>query len=115
MLRQLLKSKIHRAKVSDGNIDYEGSITIPRDLMDAVDLWAGEKVLVVSIDSGARLETYVQEGVRGSGQVIINGGAARKIIKGDTVTIIAFGLSDQPITAKKVLCNDKNEIVRVTK
>ena len=67
MLRQVLKSKLHRATITDADVNYEGSIEIPRDLMDAADLWPGEKVLVASITTGARLETYVLECNPGSG------------------------------------------------
>jgi len=74
MFRQVLKSKLHRAMITDADVAYEGSIEIPKDLMDAVDLWAGEKVLVASITTGARLETYVLEGKPGTGKILINGG-----------------------------------------
>jgi aspartate 1-decarboxylase len=112
MNRIQLKSKIHMAKVTDGNINYEGSISIPEDLMSAVDLWEGEKVLVVSVDTGARLETYVQRGKPGSGKIIMNGGAARLIHIGDRITILGFALSDEPIEPKRVVCNETNEIAR---
>lgn len=112
MLRTQLKSKIHRARVTDGNIEYEGSITIPLDLMEAVGLWPGERVLVVSIDTGARLETYVQQGESKSGAIVINGGAARLIHKGDRITIVAWGISEDPIIPKRVLCNENNEIIK---
>ncbi len=111
MLRTQLKSKIHRARVTDGNIEYEGSITIPLDLMEAVDLWAGERVLVISIDTGARLETYVQQGERGSNAIVINGGAARLIHNGDRITIVGWGVSEERIIAKRVLCDENNEII----
>lgn len=113
MNRIQLKSKIHMAVVTDGNINYEGSITIPEDIMSAVDLWEGEKVLVVSIDTGSRLETYVQRGQAHSGKIIMNGGAARLIHVGDRITILGFALSDKPIEPKRVICNEKNEIAAV--
>ena len=97
--------------VTDSNVDYEGSITIPLDLMQAVDLWIGEKVLVASIDGGARLETYVQPGPVGSKTITINGGAARLIGKGERVTIMAYGLSKELITAKRIICNENNEVI----
>ena len=75
MLRTQLKSKIHLARISDANIDYEGSISIPEDLMQMVDLWPGELVLVASRDSGARLETYAFPGPAGSGAIVMNGAA----------------------------------------
>jgi aspartate 1-decarboxylase len=112
MLRTQLKSKIHLARITDANIDYEGSISIPEDLMQLVDLWPGEKVLVASRDSGARLETYVFPGPAGSAAIVINGAAARRIHRGDRVTILAFGLSEKPIRAKRVLLNERNEVVK---
>ena len=112
MLRSQLKSKIHLARITDGNIDYEGSISIPEDLMQAVDLWPGERVLVASRDTGARVETYVFPAPAGSAAVIMNGAAARRIHKGDRVTIMAFGLSEKPIKARRVLLNERNEVVR---
>lgn len=111
MLRQLLKSKIHRAVITDANVDYEGSITIPEDLMAATDLWEGEKVLVASITSGARLETYVQRGPAGSKAFVINGGAALLIPRGHRVSIMAFGESVTPITPSRVVLDDRNNII----
>lgn len=90
MFINVLKCKIHRATVTDAQIHYQGSITIDRELMDRAGLLPFEKVMVVSLDSGERLETYVIEGRRGSGEICLNGAAARKILKGDTVIIIAF-------------------------
>jgi aspartate 1-decarboxylase len=112
MLRLQLKSKIHLACLTDADLDYEGSITVPRDVMQAVDLWPGEKVLVVDRDNGERLETYVQPGPAGSGRFVMNGAAARRVHVGDRITLMAFGQSEKPISAKKVLLNERNEIVR---
>jgi len=112
MLRTQLKSKIHLARVTGGHIDYEGSISIPEDLMQSVDLWPGEKVLVASRDSGARLETYVLPAPAGSASIIMNGAAARLIHVGDRITLMAFAQSEKPIKAKRVLLNERNEIVR---
>ena len=112
MQREQLKSKIHRAVITRADPDYEGSIEIPLDLMRTVDLWEREKVLVASITSGARLETYVQAGAEGSGQIVINGGAAHLIGRGERVTIMAFTWSDRPVLAKIILCNEKNDVVR---
>lgn len=112
MLRELLKSKLHRAMITDADVEYEGSIEIPRDLMDAADLWPGEKVLVASITTGARLETYVLEGRPGTGKILINGGAAHLIKAGERVTIMAFGNSDTPVNPRMVLLDEKNHIVR---
>lgn len=114
VLRTLLKSKLHRAAVTDANIEYEGSITIPTDLMEKADLWDGEKVLVTSITNGARLETYVIPGPRGSGQIVVNGAAAHLINTGHRVTIMAWGESENPILPKRLLLNERNEVVNET-
>lgn len=90
MRRIMMKSKLHRATVTEANLDYVGSITIDRDLMDAADLLAHEKVQVVDNNNGARLETYVIEGSRGSGIICLNGAAARLVQPGDTVIIISY-------------------------
>jgi aspartate 1-decarboxylase len=111
-VREVLKSKLHRAVITEADVDYEGSIEIPRDLMDAADLWPGEKVLVASITTGARLETYVLEGPPNTGKILINGGAAHLIKKGERVAIMAFGYSDEPIKPKNLLMGDNNEILR---
>jgi aspartate 1-decarboxylase len=111
VLRFQLKSKLHRAVITDANVDYEGSITIPTDLMRAADLWAGERVLVTSVTNGARLETYVIEGREGSGEIVINGAAAHLITKGHIVTIMAWAMDDKPVTPKRFLLDAKNRIV----
>ena len=90
MRRRMMKSKIHRATVTDANLHYVGSITVDRDLMDQADLLEYEQVAVVDIDNGARLETYVIEGVRGSGDICLNGAAARLVSPGDRVIIISY-------------------------
>ena len=90
MRRRMMKSKIHRATVTDANLDYVGSITVDRDLMDAADLLEFEQVAVVDIDNGARLETYVIEGERGSGAICLNGAAAHLIHPGDRVILISY-------------------------
>lgn len=92
MLLQVLKSKIHRVTVTEANLDYIGSITIDEDLMNAANIYAGEKVQVVDNTNGARLETYVIPGKRGSGCICINGAAAHLIHVGDTVIIMAYAL-----------------------
>jgi aspartate 1-decarboxylase len=112
MLRQTLKSKLYKAVATDSVVDYEGSIEIPRDLMEAADLWPGEKVLVASIDTAARLETYVLPGEPGTGRILINGGAAHRIKKGERLTIMAFALSETPIEAVKLVLDADNRIVR---
>jgi aspartate 1-decarboxylase len=90
VFRTMLKSKIHRATVTQADLHYVGSVTVDRDLMDAADLLPGEQVAIVDIDNGARLETYVIEGPRGSGVVGINGAAARLVHTGDLVIIISY-------------------------
>lgn len=112
MQREILKSKIHRAAVTAAEPDYEGSIQIPEDLMRAVDLWEREKVLVASITSGARLETYVQKGPEGKGQIVTNGGAARLIEKGERVIIMAFTWSDRDVATKVIVCDEQNNIIK---
>lgn len=112
MFREVLKSKLHRAMITDADVDYEGSIEIPSDLMAGADLWAAEKVLVASITTGARLETYVLEGKPGTGKILINGGAAHLIKAGERVTIMAFALSETPVNPKILLLNDKNQVIR---
>ena len=90
MLIDVLKSKIHRVKVTDADLSYIGSITIDRDLIDAANFVVGEKVQVVNINNGVRLETYIIEGKRGAGEVTLNGPAARKVQKGDIIIIIGY-------------------------
>ena len=87
MLIEILKSKIHRIKVTDGNLDYIGSLTLDIDLMEKVGLISGEKIQVLNVNNGERLETYVIEGERGKGDVIVNGPATYKIKKGDLIII----------------------------
>lgn len=92
MLIHRFKSKIHRAVVTEANLNYVGSITIDEDLMDAANLQEGEKVQIVNNNNGERFETYVITGERGSGMVCLNGAAARRVQVGDVVIIIAYGL-----------------------
>jgi aspartate 1-decarboxylase len=94
MFRTMLKSKIHRATVTQADLHYVGSVTIDADLMDAADLLPGEQVAIVDVNNGARLETYVIEGPRGSGVIGINGAAARLVHPGDTVILIGYGQMD---------------------
>lgn len=91
MVRTMLKSKIHRARVTDANLHYEGSVTIDADLMEAADILPYEQVQVLDVDNGQRLTTYAIEGPRGSGVICINGAAARVVSKGDTVIILTYG------------------------
>ena len=94
MLRTMLKSKIHRATVTDANLHYVGSVTVDTDLMAAADLLPGEQVAIVDVTNGARLETYVIEGDAGSGVIGINGAAAHLVHPGDLVILIAYGQMD---------------------
>ena len=107
-LRSICSSKIHRATVTDGNIDYIGSILLPPDLMDMVDIVEGQQVAVWDITNGARLETYAIRGAAGSRDVIINGAGAHLIHKGDKVIVAAFVLTDEAIQPKYILVNDDN-------
>lgn len=90
MYRTMLKSKIHRATVTQADLHYVGSVTVDADLMDAADLLPGEQVAIVDVTNGARLETYVIEGERGSGVIGINGAAAHLVRPGDTVILISY-------------------------
>ncbi|MBC8386984.1 MAG: aspartate 1-decarboxylase [Actinobacteria bacterium] len=111
----ILKSKIHRAVITNTDINYVGSITIDSELLEHASIRPFEKVLVASIDSGERLETYVIEGKRGSREVCLNGAAAKKISKGDKVIIMSFAIVDEKEAARLspiiVRVNNKNEIV----
>lgn len=91
---EILKSKIHRVHVTEANLDYVGSITIDRDLMDAANLLPGEKVQIVNNNNGERFETYVIEGERGTGTICLNGAAARRAVVGDILIIISYALMD---------------------
>ena len=91
---EICKSKIHKVTVTEANLQYVGSITIDEDLMNAANLIENEKVQVVNINNGERLETYVIKGERGSGTICLNGPAARKVAIGDVITIISYALMD---------------------
>ena len=94
MYVEVLKSKLHRVKVTEANLNYIGSITIDEDLMDAANLIAGEKVQIMDNDNGERFETYVIKGERGSGCICLNGAAARKVLVGDTIIVVSYALMD---------------------
>ncbi len=111
-MRWVLRSKIHKATVTEANLDYVGSITIDEDLIDKVGLWSGEKVLVVDNTNGNRLETYVIAGDRGSGIICMNGAAAHLIKKGDEIIILGFELADKPIKSSNILVDKSNQFVR---
>jgi aspartate 1-decarboxylase len=111
-MRWMLRSKIHKATVTEANVNYIGSITIDEKLMKKADIWKGEKVLISSISSGTRLETYVIAGKENSGIICINGAAARLIKKGEEVIIMGFELTDELIKPKIVLVDKKNNFVK---
>lgn len=115
MIRTMLKSKIHRATVTQADLHYVGSVTVDSELMAAADLLPGEKVAIVDVTNGARLETYVIAGERGSGVLGINGAAAHLVHPGDTVILISYGMMDAAEAAahrpRVVFVNEANEIV----
>jgi aspartate 1-decarboxylase len=117
MLRTMLKSKIHRATVTQADLHYVGSVTVDLDLMEAADLLAGEQVAIVDVTNGARLETYVIPGERGSGVIGINGAAAHLIHPGDLVILIAYGQMDdaeaRAYQPRVVHVNADNEIIEL--
>ena len=114
MIRTMLKSKIHRATVTQANIEYEGSVTIDLDLLEAADLLPYERVDIWNCTSGTRLRTYVIEGERGSGEICINGAAAHLMKPGDKVIIASFvGVDESELQgwdAKRVFVDDQNNI-----
>jgi aspartate 1-decarboxylase len=111
-MRFALRAKIHKATVTEANVDYIGSITIDEDLMDMIGLWNGEKVLVVDNTNGARLETYAIPGERGSGKICMNGAAAHLINEGDEIIIICFELTEKPIKPINILVDKNNKFVK---
>ena len=119
MQRIMIRAKIHRATVTDADLHYEGSLTIDRDLLDAADLRPYEKVAVVNVNNGARFETYAIEGARGSGEIKLNGAAARMAQVGDLVIIMAFGVFNESelhadFEPRKVFVDAKNRMTQVT-
>jgi len=90
MLVEIFKSKIHRVKVTGAELDYIGSITIDADLVDAANMIEGEKVQIVNVNNGERIETYIIKGKRGSGEITLNGPAARRVQKGDVIIIMTY-------------------------
>lgn len=111
-MRFVIRSKIHNATVTEANLAYIGSITIDRDLMERVGLWVGEKVMVVSNTSGARLETYTIAGIPGSGTICMNGAAAHLIKAGEEIIIMGFELADHPVIAEVILVDKDNRFIR---
>ena len=120
MRRTMCKSKIHRGVLTGADLHYEGSLTLDRDLMDAADILAFEKVQVVNVNNGSRLETYVIEGERGSGTIQLNGAAARLGAAGDHVIVISYADYEEAELAsgldpKIVFVDDRNRIARPRK
>ncbi len=115
MLRTMMKSKIHRATVTQADLHYVGSVTVDEDLLDAADLLPGELVQIVDVTNGARLETYTIPGERGSGVLGINGAAARLVHPGDLVILIAYGQMDtaeaREFTPRVVFVDADNRII----
>lgn len=117
MYRTMLKSKIHRATVTQADLNYVGSVTVDRDLLDAADLLPGEKVAIVDVDNGARLETYVIEGPRGSGVIGINGAAAHLVHPDDLIIIMSYAvLTDaeaRAMSSRVVHVDSGNRVVKI--
>jgi aspartate 1-decarboxylase len=115
-MRKMLKSKIHRARVTDGNIDYEGSITLDKKLMEAADIIEYEQVYVLDINNGARLHTYAMVGEADSGEICLNGAAARLVAKGDIVILLTYHeLEEAECRAyqpRLIYVDERNRIVR---
>jgi aspartate 1-decarboxylase len=111
-MREFLCAKIHKATVTQAELDYIGSITIDESLMEKSGLLAGQKVLVVSNTSGCRLETYVLKGIKGSGTICMNGACALQIKKGEEIIIMGFEFSDKEIEAKSILVDKDNMFIR---
>lgn len=112
LLREVLKSKIHKAHVTDSNPDYEGSIGIDEELMNKANISPNEKVLVISNETGERLETYVFPEEKESKKISINGGAAKKINEGEEITILVFALVNEDLNPNRVLVNETNEFLK---
>jgi aspartate 1-decarboxylase len=117
LIRTIFKSKLHRATVTQACLNYVGSITIDEDLLDAADIYIGEKVQIVNNNNGARLETYVIPGERGSGVICLNGAAARLVQPGDKVIIITYAMMDNEAAKDYkptvVFLNDDNTIAEI--
>lgn len=117
MFRTMMKGKIHRATVTEANLNYVGSITIDEDILDAVDMLPNEKVAIVNNNNGARLETYIIAGERGSGVVCLNGAAARLVQPGDIVIIISYALvAEEKVkehTPRVAIMDENNQIKEI--
>jgi aspartate 1-decarboxylase len=116
MLVNVVKSKIHRVKVTGADLNYIGSVTIDEDLMDAANIIEGEKVQIVNNNNGERLETYVIPGERASGEITLNGAAARKVAKGDILIIISYGIMEieeaKSFKPSLVFPNEENNLLQ---
>ncbi len=110
-MRTVLRSKIHRAFITECNEDYIGSILIDQDLMERVDLWEYEKVLICDITNGNRFETYAIADERRSGIISVQGAAAKLVDKGDCIIIMSFDVTDEQVEPKMILVNEDNEFV----
>lgn len=110
-LRAICKSKIHHATVTEANVHYIGSIAVDSELLARVDILPGEKVCVWNVNNGDRIETYALPARAGSGDVIVNGAAARRFQRGDTVIIVAFVLTDEAITPRMIMVDGNNRFV----
>jgi aspartate 1-decarboxylase len=108
----MLRSKIHKAKVTEANVNYIGSITIDEELLEKAGIWPGEKVLVTSNTSGTRVETYVIAAKKGSRIICMNGAAAHLIKRNEEIIIMGFELTGKPIKSKIVLVDDKNNFIK---
>ncbi|MGE4357035.1 MAG: aspartate 1-decarboxylase [Candidatus Omnitrophota bacterium] len=119
MMRIMFKSKIHGAVVTDAKLDYEGSITIDKDLLEKANILSGERVQILNLNNGMRVETYVIEGKRGSGIICMNGPAARWAEIGDRLIIVSYALLDEKeiekLKAIKIFVDEKNKPVKVLK
>ena len=111
-MRWVIRSKIHKATVTEANLDYVGSITIDEDLIELAGFWEGERVLIADNTNGARLETYVMVGERGSGTIRMNGASAHLINVGDELIIMGYELTDVAIEATKILVDKQNRFVQ---
>ena len=111
-MRIVLRSKIHKAIVTDANVNYIGSITIDEALMEKTDLWEGEQVTIADNANGNRLTTYVIKGERDSGVICLNGAAAHKVTIGDEIIIMAFEVTDKPIKPINIIVDKENRFVR---
>lgn len=109
-LRLICKSKIHHATVTGADLKYIGSIGIDRDLMDLTDIVPGEQVAVWNVNNGQRIETYAIPLPRASGQIVINGAAARHFHQGDTIIVAAFAVTDEPVTPKMIVVDEQNRL-----